>query len=292
MRKKLLFAALAALLCVPLAKADDPILLPFAWDELPVIPAEFTPDGKDVVCDWDDETYYGVKEEVKLYNSNFELVKQFDAKRATIPSSMGDTEGALGFSLYISNNIHCGYSCLVAGVFSKDFVYCLPILSIPYYNGNYHLVSKGISILDLSGEEISRIDFPDGYYDRRRRPSIHSMNNKKYLVVPVEDELERGYSLIYEMDGTSAGIKQVAMMPVSKVSPTAPHRGEKVTVTLDEEMTAQGAEVRVVGSDGQVMMNSKIAVGQTTLDIPTNRLKQGVYVVTVGDKEATKIVIR
>ncbi len=119
------------------------------------------------------------------------------------------------------------------------------------------------------------------------------MSDKMYFVFSVHNVTYSNYCLlVYTTDGSSAGIKQVAMMPVSKVSPTAPRRGERVTVTLDEQMAAHGAEVRVVGSDGQVMMQSKTAAGQNTLDIPTQRLKQGVYVVTVGDKEATKIVIR
>lgn len=201
-----------------------------------------------------------------------------------------------------------GYVYLSQTLFGDDdsFDYILPTLKeVPYSLENDSEGRKewgtrseevGFKVFNDKNEEVFACDLPAGYSGDFYEIFYFEMGGKKYIAIEAWDEKDERYSLIYRLDGNSKLPSQIAIRPSSNVSPRAPMRGELVTVTLGENAAKNGCNVNIVSANGQTVMRSKVAAGESTLSIDTARLQKGVYVVTVNtansSSEAAKIIVR
>ncbi len=143
--------------------------------------------------------------------------------------------------------------------------------------------------------KLQELIFRKGFDGNSWTLNLLKLGGNLYIVADAENiEEGKDYSIVYRLDSNNS-VSLVTMAPTSKVSPRNPRRGENVTVSLDSTVS-EGAMVQVVSASGQTMLNTKIAAGQTQLDINTSGFNQGVYVVTVSSngssKEAAKIIVR
>lgn len=103
------------------------------------------------------------------------------------------------------------------------------------------------------------------------------------------------YYQVYKIDSETSSIEPVGAPRKVGVSPTTPHRGTPVNVSLGEPVD-NGTKLTVVSVAGRTAFVQSLEPGSTEAVIDTNRLERGVYVVVVDDgktkREATKIVVR
>lgn len=199
---------------------------------------------------------------------------------------------------------------LTRGLFSEDFNYVITKYEQRSFeevemNGNGEIGYKawgtryemsGFNVCDDSGKILMTFDIPSEYHYDGYDDDIYlfTLGPNKFVAIPVRDADRNDFNLVYRIDSNNS-VSFVTAAPTSKVSPRNPKRGENVTVSLDSSV-GEGAMVHVVSASGQTMLNTKIPVGQTQLDINTSGFNQGVYVVTVmsngTSKEAAKIIVR
>ncbi len=157
-----------------------------------------------------------------------------------------------------------------------------------------------LKVFNKDCQEIAHIDPPVGYSFYGVGFNIVVIGKKYYLFAEISgdgEEEDGDYDVaIYRINSNDSSVSLVAISNSAKVSPRAPRKGEKVTVTVDPELVGKNCKVQVVSASGQTVMNTDIPDGQTQLDISTSGFTKGVYVVTVSaegvSKEAVKIIIR
>ncbi len=203
-----------------------------------------------------------------------------------------------------------GYFELTRGIFNEDFNYVLPeykkeeIYKEYTYNDTdwvykkeFGYISKliGFKVFNSSNKEVAYFDIPEGYicnYDFS--PKFLRLGDKRYISIRTESSSEY-FDVLYRLDEINK-VCPIAIIPITKVSPRAPRRGEVVTVTFDEKTIPLPKTINIISTSGQNVHKVKLSGGQSSLDIDTSRLNQGMYVVTVltdgNSKEAAKIIVR
>ena len=205
---------------------------------------------------------------------------------------------------------------LTRGIFSDDVCYVLPEYRKVEFNDEYTYEDtdwvyekewgyrseiKAYQVYDSSGKVVSTIEIPDGYsvYDSESI-DFFKLNEKRYIAIDLRKPgtTEYGYdyfTVVYRLDGDS-NVTRVAITPSTKVSPRAPKQGERVTVSFDESSIGSQKTINVVSLSGRNVYSTKLPAGESSIDIDTSRLSQGMYVVTVSadgkNQEAAKIIVR
>lgn len=185
----------------------------------------------------------------------------------------------------------------------SDFEYLIPkntIVSTTYENaygrgGGEYLYQTGYTVMSQSGTALFDIDLPNGYHTEDSHVNISIIGDKKFLIVNAEktDATSRGdyeteYLIIYALDSNSGISAPKIVSTGMKVSPRLPRRGESVCVDLGETAT----RVDLIGANGAKVRSVAVEGNNRSVNIPTDGLAPGVYVVTANSREAAKIIIR
>lgn len=199
------------------------------------------------------------------------------------------------------NGIEFNWCAVTQTVFNSDsnFEYVVPKQKIITYTyvrdtergGGEDIVTTGFSIMSQTGTKLFDIDIPAAYhasqYEAVNIITMSDKNPKRYLSFRVQDDNDEEYRFIYALDGLGGISAPKIVSTGMKVSPRTPRRGETVSVELGEAtsrvdlISANGAKVRSVAANGA-----------STVNIPTQGLPAGVYVVSANNREAAKIIIR
>lgn len=231
---------------------------------------------------------YGPYGEVETENDSYQLGPEYIA---LFPENGGDYE-----------DYH-----LTHGIFSDDYNYVIGDYGkkvynyVDDYNGTKRWgtesVMTGLKIYSSNGNVISSITFPSGYYTHSNNYLyVIKMGDKLYLMVGVETDESDDYYIVYKLDKNNSSVTQVAIAPCSKISPRTPRKGENVIVSLDPKYAADGCMVNVISTDGRVMLQKKVEVGQTEMTFNTSNYPQGLYIVRISGgvdtAEVAKIIVR
>lgn len=165
----------------------------------------------------------------------------------------------------------------------------------------YGYVSPGFKIMQDNGNVVATVMFDEGYslYRGGRLYLIH-FENKNYIVAGVEktgsDGKTESASIFYAITpGDAASIKAVRTERTGlKATPELARKNEMVVVDFS---TIENAKLlSVVNGNGQTVMQTPVANGQTSYRLNTSNLPAGLYVVKVDNgkrmTESCKIVVR
>lgn len=210
------------------------------------------------------------------------------------------------------------YFELTRGIFGDDFCYVLPEYRKVELNNEYTYENtdwvyrkewgyksevRAFKAYDSSNTPVATLEIPEGYTcSSSQSPDFIRLNNKRYIAIDIqkpgttEYEFKSGsFTAIYRLDENNK-VSQVAIAPSTKVSPRAPRQGELVTVSFDDESISSPKIIEVVSASGHNVYKTKLPAGQSSINIDTSRLNQGMYVVTVTangrNQEAAKIIVR
>lgn len=166
----------------------------------------------------------------------------------------------------------------------------------------YDCTYPGFKIMQDNGNVVATVMFDDGYilnrYDRYL-DFVH-FENKNYIVAGVEKTVGDGKtenaSIFYAIaPGDAASIKAVRTERTGlKATPEFARKNEMVVVDFS---TIENAKLlSVVNGNGQTVMQTPVANGQTSYRLNTSNLPAGLYVVKVDNgkrmTESCKIVVR
>lgn len=166
----------------------------------------------------------------------------------------------------------------------------------------YGCTYPGFKIMQDNGNVVATVMFDDGYilnrYDRYL-DFVH-FENKNYIVAGVEKTVGDGKtenaSIFYAIaPGDAASIKAVRTERTGlKATPEFARKNEMVVVDFS---TIENAKLlSVVNGNGQTVMQTPVANGQTSYRLNTSNLPAGLYVVKVDNgkrmTESCKIVVR
>lgn len=166
----------------------------------------------------------------------------------------------------------------------------------------YGCTYPGFKIMQDNGNVVATVMFDDGYilnrYDRYL-DFVH-FENKNYIVAGVEKTVGDGKtenaSIFYAIaPGDAASIKAVRTERTGlKATPELARKNEMVVVDFS---TIENAKLlSVVNGNGQTVMQTPVANGQTSYRLNTSNLPAGLYVVKVDNgkrmTESCKIVVR
>lgn len=166
----------------------------------------------------------------------------------------------------------------------------------------YGCTYPGFKIMQDNGNVVATVMFDDGYIlDRYNRylDFVH-FENKNYIVASVEKTVGDGKtenaSIFYAIaPGDAASIKAVRTERTGlKATPEFARKNEMVVVDFS---TIENAKLlSVVNGNGQTVMQTPVANGQTSYRLNTSNLPAGLYVVKVDNgkrmTESCKIVVR
>lgn len=166
----------------------------------------------------------------------------------------------------------------------------------------YGCTYPGFKIMQDNGNVVATVMFDDGYIlDRYNRylDFVH-FENKNYIVAGVEKTVGDGKtenaSIFYAIaPGDAASIKAVRTERTGlKATPEFARKNEMVVVDFS---TIENAKLlSVVNGNGQTVMQTPVANGQTSYRLNTSNLPAGLYVVKVDNgkrmTESCKIVVR
>lgn len=161
----------------------------------------------------------------------------------------------------------------------------------------------GFKIMQDNGNVVATIMFDEGYrFDRYsdQTLSIVHFENKDYIVAEVEktgsDGKTESASIFYAITpGDASSIKAVRTERTGlKATPEFARKNEMVVVDFS---TIENAKLlSVVNGNGQTVMQTPVANGQTSYRLNTSNLPAGLYVVKVDNgkrmTESCKIVVR
>lgn len=139
----------------------------------------------------------------------------------------------------------------------------------------------GVKLMNDKGAVLQTFD-ADGSYS-----NAYILGDNKYIAFD-----DKYY---YRISGNGTGaLTEVALPAGVKISPRVAQRSTPIDITVGDDTTTR--TVKVIGTNGMVMMTTEIPAGITSTSINTSRLPAGMYVVTVDDGsnnvENCKIVIR
>lgn len=171
----------------------------------------------------------------------------------------------------------------------------------------YGFACPGFKIMQDNGNVFATIMFDEGYRFNSnsirggyRVLSLVHFENKNYIVADVEKTVGDGeteYASIYYAitPGDAASIKAVRTERTGlKATPELARKNEMVVVDFS---TIENAKLlSVVNGNGQTVMQTPVANGQTSYRLNTSNLPAGLYVVKVDNgkrmTESCKIVVR
>lgn len=156
----------------------------------------------------------------------------------------------------------------------------------------------GFKIMQDNGNVVATIMFDEGY--RGRALYLVHFENKNYIVANVKktgSDGETEYASIFYAitPGDAASIKAVRTERTGlKATPELARKNEMVVVDFS---TIENAKLlSVVNGNGQTVMQTPVANGQTSYRLNTSNLPAGLYVVKVDNgkrmTESCKIVVR
>lgn len=161
----------------------------------------------------------------------------------------------------------------------------------------------GFKIMQDNGNVVATIMFDEGYRFNNYRDqdlSLVHFENKDYIVAEVEktgsDGKTESASIFYAITpGDASSIKAVRTERTGlKATPEFARKNEMVVVDFS---TIENAKLlSVVNGNGQTVMQTPVANGQTSYRLNTSNLPAGLYVVKVDNgkrmTESCKIVVR
>lgn len=166
----------------------------------------------------------------------------------------------------------------------------------------YGCTYPGFKIMQDNGNVVATVMFDDGYILNRynRYLDFFHFENKNYIVAGVEKTVGDGKtenaSIFYAIaPGDAASIKAVRTERTGlKATPEFARKNEMVVVDFS---TIENAKLlSVVNGNGQTVMQTPVANGQTSYRLNTSNLPAGLYVVKVDNgkrmTESCKIVVR
>lgn len=166
----------------------------------------------------------------------------------------------------------------------------------------YGCTYPGFKIMQDNGNVVATVMFDDGYILNRynRYLDFVHFENKNYIVAGVEKTVGDGEteyaSIFYAIaPGDAASIKAVRTERTGlKATPEFARKNEMVVVDFS---TIENAKLlSVVNGNGQTVMQTPVANGQTSYRLNTSNLPAGLYVVKVDNgkrmTESCKIVVR
>lgn len=166
----------------------------------------------------------------------------------------------------------------------------------------YGCTYPGFKIMQDNGNVVATVMFDDGYILNRynRYLDFVHFENKNYIVAGVEKTVGDGKtenaSIFYAIaPGDAASIKAVRTERTGlKATPEFARKNEMVFVDFS---TIENAKLlSVVNGNGQTVMQTPVANGQTSYRLNTSNLPAGLYVVKVDNgkrmTESCKIVVR
>lgn len=166
----------------------------------------------------------------------------------------------------------------------------------------YGCTYPGFKIMQDNGNVVATVMFDDGYILNRynRYLDFVHFENKNYIVAGVEKTVGDGKtenaSIFYGIaPGDAASIKVVRTERTGlKATPEFARKNEMVVVDFS---TIENAKLlSVVNGNGQTVMQTPVANGQTSYRLNTSNLPAGLYVVKVDNgkrmTESCKIVVR
>ena len=167
------------------------------------------------------------------------------------------------------------------------------------FEDNWDEAAKGFSIIQedgtvlytmLLGENEILYKAGDFYGDNANIEVLH-FGGKYYLCLNVRiknnegggysygTDMKRIYS--FERGKISTSIKKVRDIPQIKVSPTLPQKNETIKVNLGDMKSAQ--KLYVVDTNGKVCFTQSIQPGQENVELSTNGMPAGMYIIRVSD---------
>lgn len=165
----------------------------------------------------------------------------------------------------------------------------------------YGCVYPGFKIMQDNGNVLATVMFDEGYsFSEYNALSFVHFENKNYIVAGVKKTVGDGeteYASIYYAitPGDAASIKAVRTERTGlKATPEFARKNEMVVVDFS---TIENAKLlSVVNGNGQTVMQTPVANGQTSYRLNTSNLPAGLYVVKVDNgkrmTESCKIVVR
>lgn len=165
----------------------------------------------------------------------------------------------------------------------------------------YGCVYPGFKIMQDNGNVLATVMFDEGYsFSDYNALSFVHFENKNYIVAGVKKTVGDGeteYASIYYAitPGDAASIKAVRTERTGlKATPELARKNEMVVVDFS---TIENAKLlSVVNGNGQTVMQTPVANGQTSYRLNTSNLPAGLYVVKVDNgkrmTESCKIVVR
>ena len=166
----------------------------------------------------------------------------------------------------------------------------------------YDYACPGFKIMQDNGNVVATVMFDEGYILNRydRHLSFVHFENKNYIVAEVmktgSDDKTESASIFYAITpGDAASIKAVRTERTGlKATPELARKNEMVVVDFS---TIENAKLlSVVNGNGQTVMQTPVANGQTSYRLNTSNLPAGLYVVKVDNgkrmTESCKIVVR
>lgn len=96
-------------------------------------------------------------------------------------------------------------------------------------------------------------------------------------------------------DGNESSISKVKTMSGLKAFPALANRNSVVDVTIDEASATEGGELVIVDNGGRVVAKQPFEPGQTTVPVRTNRMRTGVYNITLNNGakvENARIIVK
>ena len=165
----------------------------------------------------------------------------------------------------------------------------------------YGCVYPGFKIMQDNGNVLATVMFDEGYSFRGHKAlSFVHFENKNYIVAGVNKTVGDGEteyaSIFYAITpGDAASIKAVRTERTGlKATPELARKNEMVVVDFS---TIENAKLlSVVNGNGQTVMQTPVANGQTSYRLNTSNLPAGLYVVKVDNgkrmTESCKIVVR
>lgn len=117
---------------------------------------------------------------------------------------------------------------------------------------------------------------------------------KDYLTFTYDDpDVLNVYAI--NKDGNESSISKVKTMSGLKAFPALANRNSVVDVTIDEASATEGGELVIVDNGGRVVAKQPFEPGQTTVPVRTNRMRTGVYNITLNNGakvENARIIVK
>lgn len=205
------------------------------------------------------------------------------------------------------DGIETEYIYVSQTLFNSDrkFEYLVPKYSVQQFSyeseherlGGEGLFVTGYSVMSQDGTKLFDIDFPSGYSVNCQTSGgtgdpgvlvLGDKNPKTYISVGVTNKDSEDYILIYSLNGQNGISSPKIVSGGMNVSPRMPRHGESVRVDLGEAAT----RVDLVNASGAKMRSVAVSGNSHSVNVPTDGLAPGVYVVTANSREAAKIIIR